>query len=64
MNEIIANVVNNVVIMMAVILVAYATIFILEKIIYFIINAFSNIKVFDGWLKKMNISGFNIRRKL
>lgn len=64
MNDIVINVINNVVSLTAVILVGYAVVYVLERIIDLITHSFAGFKLFNGWLKKMRMSGFGIRRKL
>ena len=59
-DTIVVNVVTNVVNIMAVILTVYAAMFVLKKMVYFVANMFSGVKLMDGMLKKM--SGFKMRK--
>lgn len=59
MQEVSAIVVNNVVVMFAVICCTYAAMFILEKMVQLVIDAFGGIKTPSGWLKE---SGFTFKK--
>ena len=57
------NVVNNVINIFGVIFIVYAVTYVLEKMVNFINNVFSDIKIEGGWLSNLKNFGFNIRKK-
>ena len=57
------NVVNNVINIFGVIFIVYAVTFVLEKMVNFINNVFSDIKIEGGWLSNLKNFGFNIGKK-
>lgn len=64
MEQTAAIVVNNAVTMLAVILVANAAMFIIEKMIYFAVDSFAGIKTPEGWLSKIKIKGAGLGKKV
>lgn len=56
-------VVNNVINIFGVIFIVYAVTFVLEKMVNFINNVFSDIKIEGGWLSNLKNFGFNIGKK-
>lgn len=57
------NVVNNVINIFGVIFIVYAVTYVLEKMVNFINNVFSDIKIEGGWLSNLKNFGFNIGKK-
>lgn len=57
------NVVNNVINIFGVIFIVYAVTYVLEKMVNFINNVFSDIKIEGGWLSNLKNIGFNIGKK-
>ena len=56
-------VVNNVINIFGVIFIVYAVTYVFEKMVNFVINSFSDIKIETGWLSNFKNFGFNIGKK-
>ena len=58
-----ALVVNNVINLFGIIFIVYSITYVFEKMVSFIINAFSDIKIDFGWLSDFKNLGFNLGKK-